>query len=697
MNNINVELLNEVRKCAEGNGIAIAITKNAGLLPVIEVNNNSICDSMVSDPDFRQDCEKYCGRVFEVTRQKPSVDFECHAGLRCKGIQLKAENGSPLAAIVGRAFTTALEYRKATERAISGKWSSLPPSKIFKNILLLSSDSKIESVAAKLQTVENIRVADEPAQVGIDSKSDVPKDLPKFEKSSEPVETTSPVPEVSQTESAEVEEFEREQGEWRRFFANLSNLNYRSATFRVLEFVATHYNINSAAWLENEASRLRREFAIGSLENQKIEISLASNDERLREIFSKKSSIELRQTSDVENDANAVRLFPIVYGGKIRSALVIGEKGKDADIRKRLTKFCQLAASELEVLRLRELIMYQRRVERAVNQVNRQLTEIDSNEFWEDLMQMIAELVSAERGSMLVYENRKNELVVRAAFGKRSEFIWKLTDNIGKRIASKVWKSGKPVLVQKLKGSGINPAPGSWEYKTESFICFPLSIGTRMVGLINLADKIDGGVFDTNDLSLLKEIAPQLAVAVDRHILHEKAGKFEQLSVTDPLTGLLNRRYLEERLNEEISRSDRHGYPMSFLMLDVDDFKSYNDQFTHPEGDKALQLVAKCIKDSLRDADVAARYGGEEFSILLPHTNLEEARVIAERIRNNVEKMKFPNRAVTVSIGITGASSLRDSAIEIISAADKALFEAKKQGRNCVRIYEYERKNMAIE
>ena len=123
-------------------------------------------------------------------------------------------------------------------------------------------------------------------------------------------------------------------------------------------------------------------------------------------------------------------------------------------------------------------------------------------------------------------------------------------------------------------------------------------------------------------------------------------------------------------------------------MIDVDDFKSYNDNFSHPEGDKALKLVAQCLKETLRGADVAARYGGEEFSILLPQTTSDEAKTIAERVRENVEKTKFNKREVTISIGIASCSQVICNAQEIISAADKALYKAKEMGRNNVQIFE---------
>ena len=139
---------------------------------------------------------------------------------------------------------------------------------------------------------------------------------------------------------------------------------------------------------------------------------------------------------------------------------------------------------------------------------------------------------------------------------------------------------------------------------------------------------------------------------------------------------------------EEIKRSNRHGFPMSFMMLDVDHFKSYNDQYGHPAGDGALKLVANVIRDTLRGADVAARFGGEEFAILLPQTTGEEAVMIAERIRHNIEHAKFPHRRVTASIGVASCSAELCVSADLVSAADKALYEAKRQGRNRVLVFE---------
>ena len=127
---------------------------------------------------------------------------------------------------------------------------------------------------------------------------------------------------------------------------------------------------------------------------------------------------------------------------------------------------------------------------------------------------------------------------------------------------------------------------------------------------------------------------------------------------------------------------------MSLMMLDVDDFKSYNDTFGHPAGDTALKIVANVLQDVLRGADVAARYGGEEFAILLPQTTSSEAAAIAERLRQRIEHAEFPKRKITVSIGIASCSSEIETPEDIIAAADHALYEAKNHGRNNVQVYD---------
>jgi diguanylate cyclase (GGDEF)-like protein len=158
----------------------------------------------------------------------------------------------------------------------------------------------------------------------------------------------------------------------------------------------------------------------------------------------------------------------------------------------------------------------------------------------------------------------------------------------------------------------------------------------------------------------------------------------ERLSTSDALTGLHNRRYLTQRLSEELVRSYRHKGAFSVLMADVDEFKEYNDAFGHPAGDEVLKKVAAILLNSTRSMDCTARYGGEEFAVLLTDTAGDVAHEVAERIRARVEATTFAGRKITLSIGIAEFPENGQTADEVISSADEALYAAKRGGRNRV-------------
>ena len=171
----------------------------------------------------------------------------------------------------------------------------------------------------------------------------------------------------------------------------------------------------------------------------------------------------------------------------------------------------------------------------------------------------------------------------------------------------------------------------------------------------------------------------------------EMQRKYQRFATTDALTGLRNRAWLDDAFGREVKRSERDMLPLSVIMIDIDDFKKYNDGYGHLAGDQVLKVVAESIRAPLRPNDRVARFGGEEFAVLLPETTLDNARLIAERLRNNVrdanpgkvENVALPR--VTVSLGV--ASRKQGSTLEsMISAADVAMYEAKQSGKNRVAI-----------
>jgi diguanylate cyclase (GGDEF)-like protein len=319
---------------------------------------------------------------------------------------------------------------------------------------------------------------------------------------------------------------------------------------------------------------------------------------------------------------------------------------------------------------------------------------IEPAETYRSILRHSIELLHSERGSILLFDETSNELTIKATVGPHTKSAAETRVRLGEGVCGTVIRDGRPLLVRDVEATaGYVPAPAERRYKTKSFISYPITMGGRKVGVLNVTDKMSGDSYDEIDLNLLEVIAPQMALALDRAEWRDKAAQFQLMSITDPLTGLLNRRYLEQRLAEEVKRSQRQGYEMSFMMIDIDDFKLYNDLNGHQAGDLALEMTARSLKSVLRSADVASRYGGEEFSILLPQTSLAEATAIAERIRRRVERARYPHGktqphgAVTISIGVSAFSSTLNAPENIIGAADRALYLAKRQGKNRVHFH----------
>jgi len=321
-----------------------------------------------------------------------------------------------------------------------------------------------------------------------------------------------------------------------------------------------------------------------------------------------------------------------------------------------------------------------------------QIDAIEPAETYQSILTQALELVSAERGSLMLFDEGANELTMKAARGMAEPVSAVANVRMGEGIAGSVLSEGR-ALVTTMDQLGRQTVPAR-RYKTKSFISYPIAIGARKIGVLNLADKIGGGAYDAADLSVIELVGPQIALALERAAWQQRANQYQLMSITDPLTGLHNRRYMEARLAEELSRSRRYDYPMSFMMIDIDDFKLYNDRDGHQAGDRALEIIAQCLRAALRKVDVASRYGGEEFSILLPQTDLQEAGVIADRIRRKVSETRFPHGnaqplgSVTVSIGLSSYSAALDSAEAVIRAADRALYHAKSHGKN--RAYAYQ-------
>jgi diguanylate cyclase (GGDEF)-like protein/PAS domain S-box-containing protein len=198
------------------------------------------------------------------------------------------------------------------------------------------------------------------------------------------------------------------------------------------------------------------------------------------------------------------------------------------------------------------------------------------------------------------------------------------------------------------------------------------------------------------DASPIYDERGRLAAVVEtlRDMTDEKMAQvaLEQLATRDGLTGLANRRCFDDTLHAEWARALRQRQPLSLLMVDVDNFKAYNDANGHLGGDECLKRIATAVSSEMRANDLVARYGGEEFAVILPNQSLKGAASVAERIRTRVEQLQVPNRLaavqhVTVSIGAATALAAPDnSASDLVAIADAALYRAKHMGRNRISL-----------
>jgi diguanylate cyclase (GGDEF)-like protein len=211
------------------------------------------------------------------------------------------------------------------------------------------------------------------------------------------------------------------------------------------------------------------------------------------------------------------------------------------------------------------------------------------------------------------------------------------------------------------------------------------ALNLALVPLVFQEERLGYVAFDADNLGPCANIARQFAASLKVSRLHAQV---IELSLTDPLTGIYNRRYFDLFLRNEIDRSRRFQRGLAVIMLDIDHFKRYNDAFGHPAGDRALQAVASCLQERRRSADVLARIGGEEFALILPETDAEGALKVAERIRAAMSAQADLKRQITLSMGISILSGTAVEAEEFMQRADLALYEAKKLGRNRICVFQ---------
>ena len=304
----------------------------------------------------------------------------------------------------------------------------------------------------------------------------------------------------------------------------------------------------------------------------------------------------------------------------------------------------------------------------------------------ETILRYAATAVDARLGALAVFDDGGKRASIAATYGYPRALVEHVRIEPGAGVIGTVLQSRRA-----LHSSGGDATRRSRRprYHTSSFVAVPILGGRDVLGAICVTDRKDDRTFATRDVATLRMFAAGAALALSRERAYNSAEAYAHAAAVDPVTGLFNRRYFQVRLDEELQRSRRHQIPLAVLLIDVDDFKIVNDSYGHLAGDVVLHDLAEILRRSVRVFDVCARFGGEEFVIVMPGSTKENAMRIAERIREHIETYRPSDRLlaslrVTVSLGL--AVSTAESTIgEVLERADRALYAAKRAGKNCIR------------
>ena len=323
------------------------------------------------------------------------------------------------------------------------------------------------------------------------------------------------------------------------------------------------------------------------------------------------------------------------------------------------------------------------------HEIGKALTStLDLKEVLRIMMDKISELLNPKDWSLLLVDEERKDLYFEIVVGKGSEKIKKARLKRGEGIAGWVAKEGEPLFVPDVAKDKRFSArmDDISKYVTKSIICVPLKSKGRVLGVVELINKGDSGLFQEEDLNLLTTLADYTAIAIENAKYFQKV---QDLTISDDATTLYNSRYLHRFLEYESERARRYKTSLSLIFLDIDYFKKVNDTHGHLCGSKLLKEIGLLLLSKIRKVDVACRYGGDEFVIVLPHTSKEDAFNVAKKIKSALKRRMFLkddglNIKITASFGVASIPSDSEDSTGLIRLADNAMYKVKGLSRDGV-------------
>jgi two-component system, cell cycle response regulator len=407
-------------------------------------------------------------------------------------------------------------------------------------------------------------------------------------------------------------------------------------------------------------------------------VILTSKDQPADRFWGLETGADYYVTKDAEPD----RILELVKN------ILAGEAERAPRAARRRTGVASApdVASRVDVLsRVNELLdrkLYEATVLSEIGRVARKMGRFD--EAFASVMTLVSQVVDFTVGGMAFLEGSELEIVLTLNRTATPPLLEDAKERTLKAVASfGKHPSFTRIEMRLLPREGGTSGP--IDTTLVAFAAFPIEAGKRLSGVLVLGGRAVEKL-DDEARGFLAQVAPQAHIVMENSRLFERV---QNLAIRDSLTGLFNHRHTIELLAREVERAGRYAVGVSALMIDIDHFKTINDQHGHLAGDAVLREVARLLRDALRTVDSVGRYGGEEFLVLLPHTPPDEALRTAERLRRSVEEHAFRagkrELRVTISVGVATWTQGDVPAPEaLIREADQALYRAKGRGRNQV-------------
>jgi diguanylate cyclase (GGDEF)-like protein len=462
----------------------------------------------------------------------------------------------------------------------------------------------------------------------------------------------------------------------------------------ILDTIEFVFGSTSAALMALDSNRLtyKSSYGTGKYKDDLAGFHLSAESPLIQEMFNTRTFLFSADSGKLDSsgplgEIEYFYLFPIFSGDAIEKIIGIFDRHlskEDLKIMNALRDYLQLHFENLHLrLSASKFKKADDRLKYLADFSSSIISVLNKEKLFNTLIETSLQLMNAEQGSLMLLDHDTSELVVEAQKGSDEVVHEKMRLKKEDSIAGIVLDREEPLLVNDIEKDPRIGRGNRSRYKTKSFMSILIKIDDRVTGVLNVSDKIRGDVFTEEDLKLLQSFVNNAAIAIERSILYKQTEELQLLSITDPLTGIYNRRYLSTRLSEEITRYNRYKHPFSFIMLDMDKFKEYNDTFGHISGDKLIKALATIIEKSLRNVDIAARFGGDEFVAIFPQTSKADAIHITNRLKEKIdmalqqELLKMP---LTVSMGLTTYPDDATSVGELLEKTDQALYLAKRGG-----------------